>query len=250
MDLYAKLSELARTGQAAALCTIIETSGSTPRKAGSKVIVTSEGTTFGSVGGGVLEKALIKDALQCIESAKNHTGTYSSGHDSSGQSLGEAKIFIDPLPQKVKLYIFGSGHVGQAVARVAKDLDFEVFLIDPRAGLMELINIEGVRMLRGDYLTEMENLHFDRKCFIVVMTNTHESDEAVTRACTAKEHAYLGMIGSSRKVKEIRQSMLDSGMDRSVVDAVDMPIGIPINCETPAEIAISIMARLIDEKNK
>ena len=249
MDLYAKLSELAKSGRGAALCTIIETRGSTPRKAGSKIIVTEDEKSFGSVGGGILEKQLIKDALKCISTGRSMIGKYSAGSDKDGASYGEARIFIDPLALKKKLYIFGAGHVGQALASLAKNYGFSVSLIDHRKELMEVIDIKDVKKITGEYMTELEKLSFDKNCFVAVMTNAHESDEAVTLACSEKEHAYLGMIGSKKKVAEAKQNFTASGMDRPTLNSIDMPIGIAMNCETPAEIAISIMARLIDVKN-
>lgn len=249
MDLFAKLSELARSGRGAALCTIIETSGSTPRKAGSKIIVTANNKTFGSVGGGILEKQVIKDAIRCISLGETYTGSYSSGSDKEGTSYGEARVFIDPLPRKKDLYIFGAGHVGQAVAMLAKDYGFEVSLIDHRKELMELISIDGITKIQGDYLKELEKLNFTKNSYVIVMTNAHESDEAVTLSCSKKEHAYLGMIGSSKKVKEAKKAFTKLGMDAKSMEAIDMPIGMPMNCETPPEIAISILARLIHVKN-
>jgi xanthine dehydrogenase accessory factor len=249
MDIYAKLAELAKEGRAAALCTIIRTKGSTPRKAGSKLIVTSDEKTFGSVGGGKLEKEVLSDALQCIAEGKTLLNSYSPGADSEGQSYGEAEIFIDPLPQKNKLYIFGAGHVGQAVSALAIQYGFEVSLIDHREELMDLIDIKGIKKIKGQYLEVLEKLLFDARTYILVMTNTHESDEEVTYSCAQKKHAYLGMIGSKKKVKEAIASFKKKGMDEKDISKIDMPVGVPINCETPAEIAISIIARLIDIKN-
>jgi xanthine dehydrogenase accessory factor len=249
MDLYAKLHELASTGRAAALCTIVRTSGSTPRKAGSKLIVTQDEKTFGSIGGGKLEKEVIADALSCIAEGKTSLRSYSPGADSDGQSYGEAEIFIDPLPAKHKLYIFGAGHVGQAVASLAIHYGFEVSLIDHREELMNIIDIKGINKFTGQYIEILESLPFDKKSYILVMTNTHASDEEVTFRCAQMDHAYLGMIGSKKKVAEAKASFAHNGLDQASIDKIDMPVGIPINCETPAEIAISIMARLIDTKN-
>jgi xanthine dehydrogenase accessory factor len=249
MDIYAKLAELAAARRAAALCTIVRTKGSTPRKAGSKLIVTAESKTFGSVGGGKLEKEVLADALLCIAEGKTLLKSYSPGEDSEGQSYGEAEIFIDPLPQKNKLYIFGAGHVGQAVSALAIQYGFEVSLIDHRTELLEINDIGGIKKMNGQYNDIMGKLPFDDRTFILVMTNTHVSDEEVTFSCAQKEHAYLGMIGSKKKVKEAKANFAKRGMDEKDISKIDMPVGIPINCETPAEIAISIMARLIDTKN-
>ncbi len=249
MDILTKLQEFIAAGKAAALCTIIETSGSTPRKAGSKMIVTAEGKTIGSVGGGLLEKIVIKDAIDCISSGKTELKSYSSGNEDENRVYGQAKVFIEPLPTSKKLYIFGAGHVGQAVASLAKNYGFDINLIDHRLELMNLINIEGVKQLRMDYLQAINELPFDEDTYIIVTTHSHESDEKVTYACTQKPHIYLGMIGSRKKVEQAKQAFTAKGLGDDLIEKIDMPIGMPMNCETPDEIAISILAKLIHIKN-
>jgi xanthine dehydrogenase accessory factor len=249
MDIYSKIQEFIAAGKEAAVCTIIETSGSTPRKPGTKMVVTIEGKTIGSVGGGKLEQLVIKDAITCISAGKNELRTYDSGNGDSGHIYGEAKVFIEVLPKSRALYIFGAGHVGQALAAIAGNYGFNVSLIDPRTILLEKINIEGVKQINSEYIGAIEQLPFDEHTYIVVMTNTHESDEEVSYRITSKPHAYLGMIGSTKKVAQAKTSFIEKGMDTHKIEKIDMPIGMPMHCETPAEIAISILARLIDTKN-
>lgn len=249
MDIYTKIHEVIAAGKGGALCTIIETSGSTPRKAGSKMVVTSEGKTFGSVGGGKLERNVIKDVISCISSGKNKLASYDSGENNEGTAYGKASVFIEVLQKNRQLYIFGAGHVGQAVATISSNYGFDVKLIDPRQELLELISIEGIQKINSAYLDAVDDLSFDTQTYIVVATNTHSSDEAVTYACSKQAHAYLGMIGSKKKIAEARSAFVKRGMDAKQLENIDMPIGVPINCETPAEIAISILARLIDVKN-
>ena len=250
MEWIKKLLELYESGEGAALCTIIETSGSTPRKAGSKMIVTADGKNFGSVGGGLLEKHVIRDATACIISGRAGLKSYSSGNDTADRVYGEASVFIDPLPLQHPLYIFGAGHVAQAVASLAVKYGFKVIMADPRKGLLDKIHIDNVSKIGKEYLDALEELEFTSNTFAIVMTHSHETDEAVTFACASRPHSYLGMIGSKKKVEEAKYAFLQKGMDEASIEKIDMPIGIPINCETPEEIAISILARLIDIKNK
>lgn len=249
MDILSTFAEYAKTGKAAALCTIIETSGSTPRKPGTKMIVTGEGKNIGSVGGGILEDGVIKDAVKCIETGTTSLRSYSSGDRNDGPAYGEAKVFIEPLPKLRHLYIFGAGHVGQAVATQARNFGFKVHLIDPREGLMDKINIEGVSLIRNEYLDAAADLSFDKNTFVIVMTHSHGLDEEVSFYCAKKPHAYLGMIGSKKKVDTARKTFQSRGLTESEIAGIDMPIGIAIKCETPEEIAISIIARVIHIKN-
>lgn len=250
MDIYTTLADLSRNGKAAALCSIISTSGSTPRKAGSKMIVREDGKTFGSVGGGNLEIKVIEDALRIIESGETLLKTYSTGEDNDMHCYGECQVFFDPLPNNHPLIIFGAGHVGQALARIAINYGFKVNLVDPRKELLEHLNITGVQIHEMEYLHAVENLDLNPKTYIVVCTPSHAFDEEVTLACAGKQHTYLGMIGSKKKVDLAKQTFAEKGLKSESIERIDMPIGIPMNCETPEEIAISILARLIDIKNE
>lgn len=249
MDIYKKFGELAAEGIAAALCTIIETKGSTPRKAGSKMIVTAEDITYGSVGGGKLELQVIADALKVIEDGHPFLKNYSAGEENDMHCYGECRIFIDPLPGNNTLYIFGAGHVGKEIAGIAGSYGFRVTLIDHRQELLDKLNIPGVTNICRDYIKATADLPFNNNTYIVVTTPSHASDEEVTLLCAPKPHAYLGMIGSKKKVALARELFAKKGLEENLINSIDMPIGIPMNCETPREIAISILARLIDIKN-
>lgn len=250
IDLYRKLGELSAEGRPAALCSIVSTEGSTPRKAGSKMIVTAEQLTFGSVGGGKIELQVIEDALICIESGQTLLKEYSAGEDNDMHCYGKCSIFIDPLPNNFKLYIFGAGHVGQALAKVAGNYGFRITLIDHREELIQQLEIVGVEKVYNEYVNAIEALTYDERTFIVVCTPSHSYDEEVSLACVQKPHAYLGMIGSKKKVSLAKEFFTGKGLDEESINKIDMPIGIPIHCETPEEIAISILARLIDVKNQ
>ncbi|MCK4569339.1 MAG: XdhC family protein [Bacteroidales bacterium] len=250
MDIFKMLTELSLDGKPAALCTIINTSGSTPRKAGSKMIVRFDGKTFGSVGGGKLEVQAIEDALIAIKTGNTALKTYSSGEDNDMHCYGECQIFIDPLPNNYPLIIFGAGHVGQALAGIAGNYGFKVSIVDHREELIDHLQIEGAQLIKQDYTSAIDELDFTNKTFIVVSTPSHAFDEEVTLLCANKPHAYLGMIGSKKKVAIAKKLFAEKGLDSKSIESIDMPIGVPINCETPNEIAISILARLIDIKNQ
>lgn len=250
IDIYRKLGELSVEGRPAALCSIVTTEGSTPRKAGSKMIVTEESLTFGSVGGGKIELQVIEDALHCIESGQTLLKEYSAGEDNDMHCYGNCSIFIDPLPNNFKLFIFGAGHVGQALAKVAGNYGFRITLIDHREELIQQLDIEGVDSIFNEYTKAMDTLAFNDRTFIVVCTPSHSFDEELSLACAQKPHAYLGMIGSKKKVSLAKEFFTEKGLDEETINKIDMPIGVPIHCETPEEIAISILARLIDMKNK
>jgi len=188
--------------------------------------------------------------MEVIRTGGSILKAYSTGEENNMKCQGDCKIFIEALPQNLRLFIFGAGHVGQALAKIAIKYTFNPILIDPRKDLTDNITNDDIEIIDRDYIKSIDELDFDDRTFIVVCTPSHAFDEEVTLKCANKPHAYLGMIGSRKKVAEAKKNFEDNGLEISKIENIDMPIGIPINCETPDEIAISILARLIDIKNK
>ena len=161
------------------------------------------------------------------------------------------EIYIEPIMKKNRLYIFGAGHTGWALAKYAVDLDFEVVVIDDRKEYIDQIKFPGINKLDNDYRQILPVLPFDENTYITIMTYSHPFDRDILAFCLKKPHAYLVMIGSQRKV-EMTKKMFEEGMiaTKSELDEVDMPMGIGIGAEGPEEIAVSILAKLIAVKNK
>ena len=252
LEIIEELNQLEKQQIPAALCIVTETSGSTPRKAGAKMLVFADGSAKGTIGGGGIEHQVIKDAVQALAGNKEPYLKHFNLYDDLNMECGGAmQIYIETIGCQPKLYIFGAGHVGRAVAGYAAGLGFRPLVIDQREELIRAWDVPKTEAKAGDYLRIIENLTFDRNTYIVIVTPQHEFDEKVMIACAPREYAYLGMIGSKRKVAEISKRANEfHSISAEILARIDMPIGIPFAAETPAEIAISIVARLIDVKNK
>jgi xanthine dehydrogenase accessory factor len=160
------------------------------------------------------------------------------------------EVYIEPLLQTNNLYIFGAGHVGKALAKFAKDLDFNISFFDWRDISFTEEESADYQFIKGDYLESIEKAVFDKNTFSVIVTPSHEFDEQILFKLGKKPHTYLGMIGSKRKVEGVKKNLLQSGLySEEEIARFDMPIGIPITVETPNEIAVSILAKLIDVRN-
>ncbi|MEI6593997.1 MAG: XdhC family protein [Bacteroidota bacterium] len=233
-----------------ALCTIVSTKGSSPRKTGSKMLVYEDGRIEGTIGGGDLEKKVIENALAVLikREAKIFKHDLLNQHDMC--CGGTVEIFIEPILKKNKLYIFGAGHTGQALAKFAIDFGFEVVLIDDRKEYLNDCKLDEVNKMNLPHQQALSVLPFDENVFICIMTYSHPMDREILGFCIKKPFAYLGMIGSQRKV-EMTKKMFVEGLNISEHDLakVDMPMGIDILAEGPDEIAISILAKLIEVKN-
>lgn len=247
-SIYEKIAEAGQEN--IAFCTIINTKGSTPRKVGAKMIVYENGKIFGTIGGGELEKDVIKNALNVINECTPKMYKHDLLHQHNMCCGGTVEIFIEPIMKKKRLYIFGAGHTGQALATYASNLGFMVVLIDSRKEYIDECILPDVSKLNLPYQQALQALPFDENTMICIMTHSHPIDRDILLYCLKKPYIYLGMIGSRRKVEMTKKMFLENlGIFPEELERVDMPMGIDIGAEGPEEIALSIMAKLISVKN-
>ncbi len=235
----------------AAYCLIVETKGSTPRKVGAKMIVYEDGSIYDTIGGGNLEKKVIENAIEQIK--KNEPGLFKHDllHQHSMCCGGTVTIYIEPIMKKKRLYIFGAGHTGVALADFASSMDFEIFMIDDRKEYLDQVTNQEVNKLHASYSEVLTALPFDENTYAVILTYEHSIDRDILSYCIGQPHAYLGMIGSNRKVKLTKKMFLEGGIaTEEQLENIDMPMGVDIEAEGPKEIAISILAKLIQVKNE
>jgi xanthine dehydrogenase accessory factor len=248
--IFAKTEEIILGQQPAALCIVIETHGSTPRKQGAKMIVYADGSIFGSIGGGSIEHMVANAAVNLIATGKPAKVTFNLDKDLGMHCGGTMEVYIEPLNPMQKLFIFGAGHIGKALAAFARELDFSVTLFDPREDIFSDAAFAGFNVINRDYFQAIEEAVFDDNTYIVIVTPKHISDEEIMAAVARKPHVYLGMIGSNRKVDLLKTRFLEENiLTTEELEKIDMPIGIKFKAETPREIAISILAKLIDVRN-
>jgi xanthine dehydrogenase accessory factor len=249
-SIYEEILSAVKNNHKTALCTIISTNGSTPRKTGAKMLVYEDGKVKGSIGGGDLELSVIQDALKVIKQNKASVFKHDLLYQHAMCCGGTVEVFIEPLMNKRRLYIFGAGHTGNALAQFASSLDFDIFIIDDRKEYIDSINVAGINKMNLDFPIALKALPFDKNVFIVILTYSHQADRDILAYCIKKPFAYLGMIGSRRKIKMTEKLFLDGDIGTAEdLKKVNMPIGIDINAETPEEIAISILAEIIKVKN-
>ncbi len=232
------------------LCIITSTEGSAPRKAGSKMVVFPDSTHMGTIGGGSVEKEAVEIALEVMKNKTPLVKKIVLEEDLSMQCGGTVTLYFEPIIPNPDLYIFGAGHVGREVGRYASEIGFTVHFIDFRPDIYSEFDNAYADCIADDFLAAATGIEFKETDYVVITTPKHEFDERLLLILAKKKLTYLGMIGSKRKVAEVRKSALESKtLTLEELDRVNMPIGIPFNSQTPKEIAISIMAKLIDVKN-
>ena len=158
----------------------------------------------------------------------------------------EAGLFYDPIFPDEKLLILGGGHVGRSVAVMATELDFKVTIADDRKALLAPERFPpGVKTICGSYADVAREFPLDSASYVVIVTRGKASDLECIRAILRRTFRYAGFIGSTRKAKMLLDQLREDGFPQEKVAAVHSPIGLDIKAETPAEIAVSILAELV-----
>jgi xanthine dehydrogenase accessory factor len=246
-----KANEWLRAGRKVCIATVIEARGSSPRVAGAKMVISSEGETFGTVGGGIVEKKVLEAAPRFLKEG----GAGILEFDLSGKSAdidsvcgGEMKVFLEAMGEYRRLFVVGAGHVGRALARAAGAAGFAVTLVDDREELLGGSDLPGtVRRIRSTPAEASTSLDMDSECFVVIATRAHALDGEWLGALSGLGLRYVGMVGSRRKIESVYAELRKAGVSQEYLDGVHAPVGLDIEAETPEEIAVSITAELVKE---
>ncbi|MGB9593401.1 MAG: XdhC family protein, partial [Anaerolineae bacterium] len=223
--------------------------GSTPRNMGAKMVIWEDGRTLGSVGGGELERRVLAAAQEVFAKGQPMRLEFSLRNPGdAGICGGDAEVFLEPVFAKPRLVIIGGGHVGNALSRLATLLDFRVVVMDTRE-LDASVFPESAQLVRVDSYEALPTEWFDARTYAVIMTPNHMGDRAALGQLVNMPLAYLGMIGSRRKVEQTFQALREQGVSDDALARVHAPIGLAIGAETPMEIAVSIMAEMIQVRN-
>lgn len=243
------LADLPRTGKAAALCTIIQANGSTPRKAGAKMLVYQDGSSVGTIGGGEVEARVIEEAVKYIQTGESKILSFDLIDPQKGDPGicgGTQEVFIDPFKKPQDLIVIGGGHIGRAVVHLGKWLGFRVILSDDREEYCTPENAPGADLYIHCKLEDLpKQYEFSLKSAIVMATRDSQVDIQGLPELLEVPSAYIGVISSRRRWKLTREELLKFGINDDELDQIRAPIGLDIKAETPEEIALSILAEVI-----
>ncbi|MCX8024004.1 MAG: XdhC family protein [Thermanaerothrix sp.] len=253
VEIYREVINLAEKGEAGALCTIVYARGSTPRHAGSKMLVYADGRFIGTVGGGELESRVIKEALAAIQDGRARLLRYDMVDPQRGDPGvcgGQLEVYVEPILPKPMIVVIGGGHVGKAVVHLAKWLGFRVAVWDDRP---EFCNPEFNPEADEFYPVPMaelpKRLSIHSQTYLILTTRGSAVDVEGLPALLETPAAYIGVIGSKRRWAVTRKALLERGVSEDALGRVVSPMGLEINAETPEEIAVSIMAEIIMLRN-
>lgn len=209
-----------------------------------RIVVWKDGTAVGTLGEEALDRAVIVQAEEVIA---DNSASVEEMHTDEVQ----VSVFLQALQRRPTVFIFGGGHVGLALARLVPTTGMRVVVIDDRP---EFCSRERFPMADGlhvrDFSNAVDGLPIDELAYVVVMTRGHKWDREVVAQALRTKAGYIGMIGSRRKIALTWKALKEEGFTEADLARVHAPIGLDIGGDTPGEIAVSIMAELIEVRHK
>ena len=246
-----QLAKLLATGRPFVAVTLVEAIGSTPQDTGTKMLVTDEGLEFGTVGGGRIELKAIEQAQTMLGSAGQDLRLlvdWNLKRDVGMTCGGKVKLFFEAYNvDDWHVVIFGAGHVAQALVRCLLQLNCRITCVDGRSDWLEKLPSRPELKIVETAEPESEVDRLTPQDFVVCMTMGHNTDLPILKAIFSqgKELAYLGVIGSRSKRRVLLHDLEKHGLSQQQIGDFHCPIGLPIGTNQPAEIAISIVAQML-----
>jgi len=245
MNIFQKASELEEENRAFALITITKSVGSTPRSS-ARMIVLSDGTTYGTVGGGAAEYEVVQKAMENIPLKKSEFFSKSLQVTEGHNCGGNLEFYIEVINSAPRLILIGGGHVNLEIAKVASTCGFFVEIVETREAFANETRFPFVHTFYVEDTIEkaLGRCHFDSDCAIVIAT--HSLDKIALELVINSPAWYIGMLGSRTKVRTFRRQMQENlGIDIATQKNFFAPIGLDINAKTPVEIALSVVSEMM-----
>ena len=235
MEVLEALREALRRNEPVALATVVEVQGASPAQVGFKLLVWSDGRAVGNVGGGALEQRIRAEAQAALAEGRSRLVHYALREDGPAAvgmlCGGEATVFVEVYQPAPVLLLVGGGHIGQPLAELARIVGFQVQVVDVRPTRATVPQLDPAAITPWTY--------------VVLITEDHVTDEQALRQVIATPAAYIGMIGSRRKVRTILDHLRADGVPGERLAWVHAPIGLDLGGRGPAEIALAILAEIV-----
>ena len=231
-------------GGRGALATVVRSSGSTPQQPGARLLLRPDGETVGTIGGGAIELCVLEEMRACVVDGRPRVVERDLVRDLGMCCGGRMEVFVEPVEGRARLVIFGAGHVGKATAAIAKTIGFSVTVVDDREELNTAARFEGCERILLEPAEAAKELAPTERDWLLVVTHDHRLDEEALDTYGRLPHAYLGMIGSRRKIYRIL-SRIQARRGLPPLERVYAPVGLDVGAVSPEEIAISVAAELV-----
>ncbi|HSR36106.1 MAG TPA: XdhC family protein [Desulfurivibrionaceae bacterium] len=227
LALYEEIVRIKKERLPAVLATVIDSRGSSPRKAGAKMLIYADGTTNGTVGGGAIEAETVAAAREVVRDRASRTLAFDLTEAQNSVCGGEMTIYLEPLVTAPHCLIIGDGHVGKAVSRVAEQAGFLVSLLGKEDDLQPVLR------------------RVDHHTYVLVATSDHQQDFLAVKEVLTTPARHIAVLGSRRKRTAMEQFLKEHHFTPEAINRIISPAGLDIHAETPEEIAVSVVAQMI-----
>lgn len=243
------LSAFKNKQEPVALVTVTKCLGSTPCVVGSRMIVTKEKEIYGTIGGGKLEFKAIDEAILALTENRIIESTYTLGPEFEQCCGGKVEFIIEPMNQSPELFLFGAGHIGVEIVKLLVGTPFKVNLIDSRENWFLNLDLnESItthQVTETDFKTFKNAVKWGTNCYVLVLTHNHAIDFDIITTALQNETKFLGLIGSKTKKVRFNNMLINDMNIAEGMTNVVCPIGLDIGGDSPKEIAISVVAQLL-----
>jgi xanthine dehydrogenase accessory factor len=252
---YEQLVALENQGVSFVLVTLVDAIGSTPQDAAAKMLITTQGIACGTVGGGKVEAAALKLASEILVKGESKPTfvSWTLKGDVGMTCGGSVKFYFEPHPASGpwNIAVFGAGHVAQALIPVLIPLSCKITCVDTRSEWLErLPRSHNLKVIQTDTPADIVPTLVDG-AFLAVMTMGHATDRPILRrALTERDFPFIGVIGSDSKAEILRRELLADGVTADQASKFHCPIGLSFGTNHPHEIALSIAAQLLTERDR
>jgi xanthine dehydrogenase accessory factor len=243
-----------RGGPAVLVATLISSQDIAAAASGSKLLLRADGSHVGNLGAGALENAVLTDGLDALNHfprARVQTIYYRPDgariHRLEAAEAGAFEVMLEVVEAPATLLIVGGGHIGLSLATIGAHVGFAIAVLDDRALFANEERFPMAdRVIAGDLTAHLDAFPIDQTTLIVLVSRGHKQDETALRAVVRRPAAYVGMIGSRRRVATVLRHLAEEGYPIDALERVYTPVGFDIGAETPEEIAVAIIAEIIN----
>jgi xanthine dehydrogenase accessory factor len=249
MFLFDMIIEKLKKREPIALVTVISTKGSTPRKAGAKMLVGREGLVAGSIGGGHFEHKILSETLSFLDQGGFHRRTFHLSRDLAMCCGGTMEVSMDVFSPSPRLFIFGAGHIAREMAPLGQKLDFETYVLDEREDFLKSEHFaEGIQLL-DDMQAFRREVPLEKGDCCLVMTSDHQLDQKIIEMILSGPlPGFIGLIGSASKWAKFKKRLEHKKFPLKKIETVTCPVGLDLGGQGPMEIALSIAAQLVKRR--
>jgi xanthine dehydrogenase accessory factor len=249
-DVLARAARCIETDVPAALVTVVGAQGSTPQRPGARMLILADGTIHGTIGGGCVEAEMARRARGAIENGRPFLTTYDLTPEQAGEEGlvcgGRMEVFVEPLQGTPDLAVLGGGHVARPLCALAAAAGFRVSVLDDREKYATPERFpEAARVVAASFERAGDVLRLTPRSFVIVVTRGHKGDAVAIASCLPIKPRFIGLLGSRAKMAHVFADLIERGFTSEDLARVETPVGIEIGAETPEEIAVSIVARVI-----